>query len=131
MVSKAYWGYSNEWMQVFEDDLRVLPEHFGLQFFFKCRTNGETAGYYSLWKPENQRIKMESLFVLPEWMGRGIGARLMAHALVEARKLGCTEMWLEADPYARDFYLRQGFQIFGQKQSVIPGRFLPLMKRAV
>jgi hypothetical protein len=35
---------------------------------------------------------------------------------------------VEADPYAEQFYVRQGFETVGKRQNYPAGRLLPLMK---
>lgn len=51
--------------------------------------------------------------VLAPWRGRGIGAAVL-HALYEtARERGDEKVELNAQISARDFYLREGFQVEG------------------
>ena len=40
---------------------------------------------------------LEELYVLPAWRGRGIGTRLLARAVLQARRLGWKAVDLEVD----------------------------------
>ncbi|MGR3436822.1 MAG: GNAT family N-acetyltransferase [Shimia sp.] len=54
---------------------------------------------------------LDNLHVAPEWRGRGIGARLLRHALIEARAMDASEVELEVlagNRGARRFYAAHG-----------------------
>ena len=48
--------------------------------------------------------------VLPGWRGRGLGAALTAHLLLDARRLGANLAILHASPMGEGVYLRLGFR---------------------
>jgi GNAT superfamily N-acetyltransferase len=96
---------------------------------FKFHLANRTAGFYILNPPEDNSVELEMLFVLPEFIGKGIGKQLMQHAFREATKLNVMSMTLLADPYAVDFYKSQGFYQIDKKESSIPNRFLPILKK--
>ena len=55
---------------------------------------------------------LEDMVVAPSHRGRQIGARLLAHAIDEARRRGCQRITLLTDAdnaHAQGFYARQGF----------------------
>ena len=66
------------------------------------------------------------LFVLPDRHRRGIGARLLAHALGLKGPPLTLEVY-EANPDAVAFYVRQGFLVVGRKEEDDQGRPLPLL----
>jgi GNAT superfamily N-acetyltransferase len=53
--------------------------------------------------------QLDAVFVRPEWMGKGIGRRLVALCEELARSAGLTELMLEATLNAAPFYRRCGF----------------------
>lgn len=68
--------------------------------------------------------KTEMLFVDPEWHGRGIGRRLMEHAIAA----GCLEVDVnEQNEGAVRFYERLGFEQFDRSERDPTGRPYPLL----
>lgn len=53
--------------------------------------------------------ELEAIFVLPSFMGQGIGKKMVAHLEHLAREAGLTEIHLEATLNAERFYQRCGF----------------------
>lgn len=64
--------------------------------------------------------------VLPEWRRRGLGAALLAAALVEARARGLSGAHLAAQTHAVPFYARFGFRAEGPVflDAGIPHRYM-------
>ncbi|WP_044422978.1 GNAT family N-acetyltransferase [Pseudomonas syringae group genomosp. 3] len=56
-----------------------------------------------------QSGELEAIFVLPRFMGQGIGKKMVAHLEHLARKAGLAEIHLEATLNAENFYQRCGF----------------------
>ncbi|NVK52430.1 MAG: GNAT family N-acetyltransferase [Flavobacteriaceae bacterium] len=129
LKSKAFWGYSNELIDGWRDDLTVTPEMFQTCTIFKFHITNSTVGFYILNPPEGNSVVLEMLFVLPEFIGKGIGKQLIQHAFKEAIKLNVVSMTLLADPHAVDFYKSQGFYKIDKKESTIPNRFLPILQK--
>ena len=70
--------------------------------------NGVVKGF--LWVDDKQ---IKKLFVEPVLQSRGIGAKLLEHAVSE---LDATYLWaLEKNTRAIDFYIRHGFMVTGEK----------------
>lgn len=61
---------------------------------------------------------LEDMVVLPERRGRGVGAALLAHAVVGAREEGCLRLTLLSDEdnaQAHAVYASEGFQFSGMR----------------
>ncbi len=73
---------------------------------------------------------LENIWVLPEYMGQGIGKELFTDALSRARGLGCKIVKLEADPNAVGFYEKMGMRKVGAYEYELDGqlRVLPIME---
>lgn len=54
--------------------------------------------------------KMRSLYVLPTFMGKGIGRKLVEIAEKSAKEEGFNEVWLWASLIAHDFYKHLGYE---------------------
>lgn len=62
-------------------------------------------------------IELSRLYVQSDWLGQGIGQRLLEAACVEARQRGCDVLWLgvwEHNLRAQAFYAKQGFEVVGE-----------------
>jgi ribosomal protein S18 acetylase RimI-like enzyme len=73
---------------------------------------------------------IENLWVLPNYIGKGVGRRLFLHTLSRARELGYKTLQLEADPNAAGFYEKMGMTKIGERHSEAEGqpRVLPWME---
>lgn len=127
--SKAYWGYSQAFMQKALPYLTVSVEHIKTEHMYLIECGGRIAGYYQMHERSHEVMWLESLFILPEAMGKGFGAQLMHHAIDLAASLGYRRLEWESDPHAEAFYLRFGAVMFAQRESGIQkGRMLPQMR---
>lgn len=69
-------------------------------------------------------MHIDMLAVASHLRGRGMGRRLVGMAEHEARRRGCTHMWLDTYAFqARGFYEKVGFEVFGQLEG--PPPFFP------
>ncbi len=127
--SKAHWGYSNELIESWRNDLTVSSKMIEEMIVFKITINNHIAGFYVLNPPKENSIELEMLFILPEFIGQGIGKKLLEHSIKKSKELKTNSMTLLADPNAVPFYKSQGFVIIDKKESSIPNRFLPIMQK--
>ncbi|MEZ5849082.1 MAG: GNAT family N-acetyltransferase [Hyphomicrobiaceae bacterium] len=63
--------------------------------FWSAWTAGELAGCGALRQLDATRGEIKSMRVDDRFLGQGIGRRLLAHILAEARGRGMTSLWLE------------------------------------
>jgi GNAT superfamily N-acetyltransferase len=129
LTSKAFWGYSDEQIKSWVSDLTVSEEMIKEMIVYKFIFETQIVGFYILNQPKEKTIELEFLFVLPKFIGKGIGNKLINHAFEKAISLRCTLMNLLADPNAVPFYKSKGFEIIDEKESSISGRFLPVMQK--
>ena len=130
LKSKAFWGYSHDLIESWREDLTVTSTMILNCTVFKCMVDAKIVGFYVLNPPkETATIVLEMLFVLPNFIGKGIGKQLLQHSFKKALKLNVKTMTLLADPNAVSFYKKQGFVSIDKKESTIVGRFLPVMKK--
>jgi N-acetylglutamate synthase-like GNAT family acetyltransferase len=129
LISKAFWGYSNELIESWRDDLTVTSKMISKCNVLKLLADDEIVGFYVLNPPKEKSIELEMLFVLPTYIGEGIGKQLLLHSFEKAKKLNAKSMTLLADPFAVYFYASQGFYEIDRRESSISNRFLPVMKK--
>ncbi len=130
MRSKAHWGYDNEFMAACVDELSYSAEQIINDDFryYLAEENGSLLGFYMLNNLANETVLLEALFVEPSHIGKGVGRRLLKHAIQTAKRCGAAALEAQSDPYAEPFYVAMGATITGRKESgSIPGRLLPMI----
>ncbi|ACT96468.1 GNAT family N-acetyltransferase [Dyadobacter fermentans] len=93
-----------EFVKVPEDDSGI---HFGLYF------SGELVSVISLFA-DGQDIRFRKFATLPDFQGKGLGSKLLQHAISYAKAQGYKRMWCDARTDALRFYERFGFQKFSE-----------------
>lgn len=120
LEAKAYWGYSAAAIESWRQDLSVSSDTIASRPTFVAGVGDEIVGFYSL-VPSNDSWKLDHLWVLPQFMDRGIGRALVAHALQTALRGGASSVTVDADPNAESFYLACGGVRCGEVPAPIPG----------
>lgn len=124
--SKAYWGYSPEFMAACRRELTYTPADLRANPFFVAEVDGRIVGFYGLASLSPTEIELEALFIEPAYIGQGYGRALIDHAKVTAQNLGAAALIIQGDPNAAPFYRAAGGRLTGQRESAsIPGRYLP------
>lgn len=93
-----------EFVKVPEDESGI---HFGLYF------EGALVSVISLFG-DVQCIRFRKFATLPALQGKGLGSRLLQHAIMYAQTEGYTRMWCDARTEALGFYERFGFRKFSE-----------------
>ncbi|WP_097870712.1 GNAT family N-acetyltransferase [Streptomyces sp. rh34] len=126
--SKGHWQYDAEFLAACREELTVRPADVAARRTAVAEEDGRILGFTTLdGEPPNGALGM--MFVEPDAFGRGVGRRLFAHTMGEARRLGFTRLTIDADPNAEPFYRAMGAVRIGVTPSgSIPGRELPLLE---
>ena len=125
--SKAMWGYSAAFIEACRDELTVTEEQIRDTPVYVHDGGAGPDGFYGL-AGRPPRATLEYLFVAPEATRRGVGTKLLKHAVAVACRLGFTEIEVESDPNAVPFYERGGGVRIGEVESTVEaGRRLPLL----
>ena len=126
ILSKGYWGYSEQLMSKWAQSPIISPESITAACVYKAMVEGTTAGWYRLWDGAKTAL-LDDLWVLPDFIGQGIGRQLFQHSVNQARKNGALAMELDADPNAAPFYEHMGCYKIGEKMSEWQ-RMIPRMR---
>ncbi len=126
--SKAYWGYSNEQIEDWSPFLTVTEEYIETNSVFNLMLDNEIVGYYSFFHESENSLKLDNLFVLPDFIGKGFGRLLMNDFLVRLQDLSVQKVVLNSEPNAESFYIKFGFVKIGQIETSIKDRYLPIME---
>jgi len=119
MISKSFWGYTKEQLDTWVDDLTVSKNLILETHTFNFLVEDKIVGFYILNQPQNNNCELEMLFVLPNFIGKGIGKQLLQHAFKKAKNLKVKTVTLLADPNAVAFYTSQGFKIIDKKDLLL------------
>ena len=125
--SKAFWGYSKEQILEWNDNLTISKNYIESNYAFKLLDENTVIGYYS-YILEKSSVKLDNLFVLPEYIGKGFGKYLVNDFLTRMRNQKIKKIILDSDPNAEEFYLKIGFKKIGQFETSIKNRFMPIME---
>jgi GNAT superfamily N-acetyltransferase len=123
--SKSVWGYDEKFMEVCRAELSFRPSELESTTIAVAEISGEPMGVAQV-KVVDGEADLLKLFVEPQALRSGTGKALLAWAIEVAKKLGATQMTIDADPDAAPFYRRMGAYDVGQVPSgSVPGRMLP------
>jgi GNAT superfamily N-acetyltransferase len=83
---------------------------------------GAPAGYFELERHDDGATEVAYFGLLPEFLGRGLGKRLLTEAVERAWAAGANRVWLHTctldDPAALPNYIARGFTPFKQETYV-------------
>lgn len=96
-----------------------LVELYGAvpEFLVACDAQGEVIGYGAVHVMWDQLGEVRTLGVAQDWLGRGIGHRLMTALEARARDLGLTQLFCLT--FEIDFFVRHGFEDVGENKSLV------------
>ena len=126
--AKAFWGYPSHWMEQWREQLTIAPNFIAENETFAAIIDRQAVAFHALLQTAGA-LRLEHLWVLPDWIGQGIGRTLFRHAAKRAAARGAVSLTIEADPHAETFYRRMGATRIGTTTSEIDGcrRELPLL----
>ncbi|WP_447636619.1 GNAT family N-acetyltransferase [Flavobacterium microcysteis] len=125
---KAFWGYEKEQLEKWRNDLTITQDYIENNETFKLIVDDEIIGYYSILQLEKKTIKLDNLFLLPKFIGKGYGKFLINHCIKKAKETNMKKIILDSDPNAELFYKSFGFKTYNQLKTSIENRFLPQME---
>lgn len=128
-AAKAHWGYPKHWMEMWRPQLVFSSEYFEQYESWVASDDTRPIGFYTV-EEKSGNAWLENLWILPEYIGRGIGKMLFLHAVDLSRQRGYKLLQLEADPNAVGFYRKMGMYKISERQYEIDGqpRILPTME---
>ena len=98
-TAKRHWGYPEHWIQLWSPILTITPELIVKYDTYVASVNEKPIGFYAL-SVEDDKANLEHLWVLPEYMGKGVGKKLFEHVLSRCKEIGVYTLEIESDPNA-------------------------------
>ena len=111
-------------MEVARPGLTISREYLEANDCWIADVDGKTVGWFSLVEVPDGFL-LDNFFLLPAYIGSGVGRRMWEEALQRARGRGAKRLTLEADPNAAGFYERMGARLTGSVTAPGTGRQLP------
>ena len=131
-AAKRHWDYPESWIRRWQGVLTISPEYVVSHPTFVAVLNDEIVGFCAIQVNSSESV-LDHLWVLPPFMGRGVGRALFQHAEEAARASGAIRMKIIGDPHAEQFYSHMGATLCGREPASMDGeeRFLPLLEKAL
>lgn len=137
--SKRYWKYPEAYFAIWEKELTITDRYIENNTVFVAEADGIPVAYYALVHvtqdffcakiPVKSGWWLEHMFVLPEWIGKGIGRRMTGHLFCFCKRRGIEKLNVFADPNAKGFYEKAGFSYVAPYPSSIEGRTVCLFEK--
>lgn len=124
--SKSYWQYDQQQLKNWQDELTISSDFLLNNRVFKLVDKIRIIGFFAF-SVLDKNLKLESLFILPEYIGKGVGKHLMNVFLEKVEGLPIETIFLDADPNTEEFYKRFDFRTVSLKSTSIKNRFMPVM----
>jgi len=138
LTSKWYWKYPEEYMELWKNELTISAAYIRDNLVYVAEVDGKVIGVLSIHEQEKDRwmdqvfvqrgFWLDNLFILPEFIGQGVGKLLFQFAQDLCRDRGISSLYLFSDPNARGFYSKAGAKYIKETPSTIKGRTLPLFE---
>lgn len=135
--SKKYWGYPDYFFETWKNELTISPDYIKRNRVFVFEDKTGIVGYYSMVYLENNMdfsgiviLKgywLEHMFILPAFIGKGIGTDLFDHLKTICRQNRINTISILSDPNAKGFYEKMGCRYVKEYPSSIPHRTTPLL----
>lgn len=127
--AKRHWNYPERRIELWIPALTISSDYISEHETWMVWIKDRPVAWYSFKKNE-EGLWLDNLWVLPEYMGQGIGRELFLHALERCRLQGVQALKIEADPNAQTFYEKMGARKVGERRGEADGqpRVLPLME---
>jgi GNAT superfamily N-acetyltransferase len=127
--AKRYWNYPETWIQHWLPQLTISPEYISANEVWMMLDDEKIIAFYALSQSENV-YELGHLWVLPEYIGQGIGKQLFQHVLEGCKLLNISTLKIYSDPNAQTFYEKMGAVKVSEYHSDLFGedRVLPIME---
>src|SRR5262245_36701034 len=112
-TAKRHWGYPESWIEQWREQLTITPDFIRNNRVFAALSEGNVIGCCALVESID-KLELEHMWTLPEFIGKGVGRALFEHAVRSARSLSFKEFEITSDPNAEGFYKHMGAKRIGE-----------------
>lgn len=125
--SEAYWGFDEEFMEIYKILYSVSPEMIGENITYVLEDEDEIIGFYVVIQEAYLGV-VEYFYIKPKHMGKGYGKVMWNHMIEICESLGILEVELVTSPQAKDFYTKMGAVVVKEVDSQIDNRKIPKLR---
>ncbi len=126
-AAKAYWGYAQKWLDLWDADLTITPENMEKDSIYKLIQEERILGFCVI-SEEDDSLEIEHLWIRPAYIGKGLGKLLLQKVLDKVITKSHVTLSVVADPNATGFYEKFGLKTIAYIPSQPEGRQLPVMQ---
>lgn len=130
LAAKRHWNYPERWIELWREDLTITADFIEGNDVFVAVDCDNLIGFYALVISDGI-TELDHLWVLPKWIGKGIGRKLLDHALNRAAAIGAPRIEIVSDPNAEGFYRNAGARPIGEIVSTLEGQERRLPRLAI
>lgn len=140
-ASKRYWNYPEEYYEIWRDELTITQSYVDENIVYVALRDDKILGYFSIvevketfWVNEIEVLKgfwLEHIFIEPDYIGKGIGTKLIELAKVICKERGIEKVFIFSDPNSRGFYDEIGARYIQESPSSIKGRTVSLYELGI
>jgi GNAT superfamily N-acetyltransferase len=124
--AKGHWGYDPGWIHSWAAQGDFSPKALLSKPVLVAESEGRAVGFAAL-IPQGTVAVLDDLWVVPAWIGRGVGTQLFAACVARARELGAERMEWEAEPNSVGFYEKLGARYLRDSEQTMMNRIVPVM----
>ena len=127
VAAKAHWDYDAEFVRQWGARMDFSPAAVSGNEIYVADVHGDVVAWAAL-VAKRDVWWLDDLWVVPEWIGQGVGTLLFGHIVELARaRGGPTRMEWQAEPNAVGFYEKVGGRYLRDGEPTSWGRVLPVM----
>jgi hypothetical protein len=124
--SKKFWGYSNELMNLWKDDLEISREYILKNNVIKVFDGNTFIGFFAIKQQNEKSAELDHLWLKPESIKKNYGRAIFSFIINDLSSNNIEKFILIAEPNAIGFYQKMNGKVVGEFQSKISGRFLDI-----
>ncbi|MDF3025946.1 MAG: hydrolase [Fluviicola sp.] len=124
--SKQDWGYSDNVMELWKDDLLIDEDYIRKNTVIKVYVTGRFIGFFAVIALDNEILEIDHLWLLPGEKRKGFGSLIFKTILQYGKTNAFKKAILIAEPNAKGFYEKMGGTVQGTFQSKIKDRQLEI-----
>lgn len=117
--AKAHWGYAKEQLELWgKEFLTVSSDYIRDHHVWVACSNAVAVGFSGV-RIHDAEAELDHLWILPEYIGQGIGKQLFLYTAKMMNEIGYPEIVFTSDPHSDGFYRKLGAERIGDYYSVL------------